>query len=446
MLLSLAFAVAAEPTKPKAPDAPFISAVLTDYGADARGERDSSEAFARVMAAAGTNRHIRVSIPPGRYRLARRALFTAAGNESYYGLHIQGAGENVTEIIVDNDEGGLAFIGKQITRLSVIVSDLSLVAGRDGAGTALFFDTANAGVQNDRQFTARDLTIRGKRFDCGHFRIGVHVRNAWFALLHNIKVTQQYPPVIRDQAFNAEFNFLLEDCYSPSLSDCRAIGGRFGLVHRAVNMQPDAPEDGIVRGSYFVGQTEGIVVELKKDAKQWPEPGLHIDNCHVAYRDHGIRLRGLQQANISHCLFYCLDRTGTPWHLPDDVPVPGGTKDKRRDFEPRDINIEFGANLIIDGNIFTEPANLNRVGVRIGPDSGHILISGNQFNMSGTAIKNESREPSYSSGNIFGGKPDWSANLTPYADPARTLATRDFPPAAKLKTPPAQVQQPGVHP
>ena len=427
----LTLAGAAEPAPPKTADAPFISAVLTDYGADARGERDSSEAFARVMAAAGTNRHIRISIPPGRYRLASRVLLTASGNNSNYGLHLQGAGENVTELLVDNAEGGIAFVGKHLTRMSVIVSDLSLVAVRNGAGTALAFDTANAGVQNDRQFTARDLTIRGEKFDRGHFNTAVHVRNAWFTLLHNIKVTQQYQPAIRDQAFNMEYNFLLEDCYSPSLTDCRALGGRYGLVHRADKMKPDAPEDGIIRGCYFVGQAEGIVMDMKKTAGEWPEPGLHIDSCHVAYRDRGLNILGVQQANISHCLFYCLDRTGTPWHQPDGLPVPGGTKEKRRDYEPRDINLEFGANFVIDGNIFTEPANPNRVGVRIGPRSGHILISGNQFNVSGTAIKNESREPSYASGTTFGGKPDWSEGLTPYADAPHTLATRDFPPPSR---------------
>jgi hypothetical protein len=391
------------------------------YGGDPTGQQDSAPAFEKIMRAVGAQRQIHILIPAGRYRLARRVCLQASGNDSAYGLHIEGAGENVTEILVDNAEGGLAFMGTHISRLCVTISGLSLVAGRDGAGTALFFDTANAGVQNERQFTARDLTLRGERFDRGHFHTGVHVRNAWHLLLHNIKVMQQYPPIIREQAFNMEYNFLLEDCYSPSITDCRTSFGRFGLVHRAVHMVPDAPEDGIIRGSYFVGQAEGNVIDLKKGAKQWPEPGFHIDNCHVAYRDNGIRVNGVQQANISHCLFYCLDRTGNPWHQPDLLPVPGGDKNKARDFTPCDINIEHGSNLIIDGNIFTEPSTPNRIGVRIGPLAGHVLISGNQFNMSGVAIQNESCAPSYASGNMYGGKPDWSSGLTRYQDAPQTL-------------------------
>lgn len=399
---------------------------LTDFGADPTGKTDSSPAFERLVQRAGASRHWQITIPPGKYRLAKRVVIKAAGNSSFYGLHIQGAGQNVTELLVDNPEGGIAFLGTNITQMSVIVSDLALVAGRAGAGTALFFDTANAGVQNDRQFIARELMVRGERFDRGHFNTALHVRNAWYALLQNINITQEYQPEIGDMKYAMEHGFLLEDCYSPSLVDCRVLNGKYGLLHRAVNMQPDAPEDGIIRGSYFVGQVESIVIDLNKKAPMWPEPGFHIDNCHLNYRDAGIRLKGVQQANISHSLFYCHDRTGTRWFKDERAVIAGGDEKKRRDYEPRDIDVAYGSNLIIDGNIFTEPASLNRVGVRIGPDAGFVLISANQFNLSGTAIKNESKQPSYSQGNIFGGKPGWFGQLTPYVDAPGTLQTNDF--------------------
>ena len=71
-------------------------------------------AFARLITAIGTTRHVRVLIPPGRFRLASRVVFTADKNDEYYGLRIE------------------------------------------GAGMALSFATVNYGVQNDRQFTARN--------------------------------------------------------------------------------------------------------------------------------------------------------------------------------------------------------------------------------------------------------------------------------------------------
>jgi len=387
---------------------------VTDFGADPIGVRDSAPAFRSLIARAGDSRHIHVVIPPGRFRLAERVMFTARGNANYYGLHVQGAGPNVTELFVDNDAGGIGFTGTHISRLSVTVSDLTLATARDGAGTALFFDTANPGVTNDRQFTARDIMIRGERFDRGYFEIGVHVRNAWYALLRNVDITQQYQPAIGEKRYSTEHNFLLEDCYSPTIVDCRALNGRYGLVHRAVKTKP---EDGIIRGSYFVGHVEGIVLDLKRGTKEWPEPGFHIDNCHVNYRDRGIVLKGVQQANISHCLFYCHDRTGTRWYMPDRMPVPGGSRDKRRDYRPRDIDIEYGSNIIIAGNIFTEPANYGRVAIRIAPPSGHISISGNQFNLAGTAVLNESTRPSTVCGNMFGGWPSWSVDKGKWSGP-----------------------------
>ncbi len=400
------------------------------YGADATGARDSSAAFARVMLAAGTNRHLRIYLPPGSYRLDRLAVIRAAGNDSYYGLHIQGAGENVTELLVDNPEGGLAFRGERISRLGVIVSDLALVAVRANAGTALFFDIPNPGVENMRQFTARNVAVRGARFDQGYFNKAVHVRNAWYALLQNVNITQQYQTEIGDQKYAMEYGILLEDCYSPLIADCRVLNGKYGLVQRA---DKTFPEDGIIRGSYFVGNVDCIVIDLNKRPPAWPEPGFHIDGCHINYRDRGIAVSGLQQANISHTLFYCHDRSGTRWFKDERAPIPGGDENTQRPYEPRDIDLEHAANIVIDGNIFTEPANLRRVGVRIGPDSGHILISGNQFNLSGTAIKNESAEPSYASGNCFSGKPNWAGRLTPYDDKPGSLQTADFKPPAQPK-------------
>lgn len=408
--------------------AAYISASIIDYGADSSGVQDCSPAFARLMTAVGTNRHVRILIPPGKYRLAKRVVLTAHGNDDYYGMHIEGAGENVTEILVDNAEGGIAFIGSGISQLGVIVSDLTFVAKRDGAGTALFFDIPNPGVTNMRQFTARNVAVRGVDFSHGHFNTAVHVRNAWYALLQNVNITQQYQTEIWEKRYAMEYGILLEDCYSPLIADCRVTNGKYGIVQRAVKTQP---EDGIIRGSYFVGNVESIVLDIKTDPKEWPEPGFHIDNCHVNYRDCGIRIRGVQQANISHTLFYCHDRSGTRWFKDQYAFVPGGDETHRRDFESRDVDIAYGSNIILDGNIFTEPANLNRVGVRIGPDSGYIMISGNQFNMSGTAIKNESTQPSYSSGNIFAGKPPWHAALKRYDDKPGKLVVADFAAPAK---------------
>lgn len=148
------------------------------------------------------------------------------------------------------------------------------MAAREQAGVALAFDTANPG-DHGRQFNAENLLIRGDRFDRGSFSAGIEVRNAWYPRLDNVKVTTAYGPRSAEPD-PMRCAILLEDCYSPMLRGCwRLVGAVTGLRHCAKNIQP---EDGIVRDSYFVGNVEGIVVDVVKQTEQWPEPGFHISD------------------------------------------------------------------------------------------------------------------------------------------------------------------------
>ena len=393
-----------------------------DHGADPTGQRDSSPAFESVVAAAKGLRHVHVVIPAGAYRLSRRVVLSATGNDANYGIRISGAGADVTELLVDNPDGGLAFRGVGLNRLSCTISDLSLVAVRENAGVALAFDTANPGDHHARQFKAEGILIRGERFDRGSFSAGVEVRNAWYPSLDDVKVTGPYGPAAADAAPLA-CGILFEDCYSPLVDSCYVWNARRGLVHRG---RQKRPEDGIVRSSYFVGCEEGVVVELVSDPAQWPEPGFHISDCHVNYRDRGVVLQGVRQATIATTLFYCHDRTGTRWWNNQRPLVTGGDAVTPRPYEPRDIDLVHASDIIVSHNQFTEPANPRRVAVRIGRGSGHIVMSANQFNLGGVAIRNESQEPSYSTGNVFGGRPDWAAGLVRYDDQPGTLKSTDF--------------------
>jgi hypothetical protein len=121
-----------------AEDAPTVPAPTpvdlnpVDFGADPTGKEDSSPAFAKLMAAAGKSRHIRIRIPPGRFLLSQRVVLEASGNASNYGLRIEGAGEDATELLVDNAEGGIFFRGENISFMTFSIGDLSLVALRPG--------------------------------------------------------------------------------------------------------------------------------------------------------------------------------------------------------------------------------------------------------------------------------------------------------------------------
>jgi hypothetical protein len=381
-----------------------------DFGADPTGVADSAPAFEALWAAVGEARNVLLSIPAGRFRLSRQVALEGRGNAENYGLHIQGAGEDATELWVDNAQGGLRFAGAAVSRMTVTVSGLSLVALREPAGTALEFDTANPGDQHSRQFTARDVLIRGERFDSGSFARGLVVRNAWYPLLDNVKVTALYGPATERDCL--ESALLLEDCYSPLIQGCYVWGSRDALVCRAVAGQP---EDGIVRDCYFVGCVRGVVVESTHGASAWEEPAFRVQGCHVAYRDCGVRFFGVRQAFISQCLFYCSDRRGAAF-------FGGG---EPRDFDPLDVDLAYASDVLVTDNHFTEPANPRRVAVRIGPDSGNITVRGNQFNLEGTGIRNESPLPSTAADNTFGGRRDFSGGLRKYDDRTGSLLVRD---------------------
>jgi len=230
----------------------------------------------------------------------------------------------------------------------------------------------------------------------------------------NVKVSSLYGPKAR--LFATGYAFLLEDCYSVLMTNCYVWNTRCGLVDRAVKHLAQGPEDGIITNSYFVGCIQGIVIRHNTNHGRWEEPGFHFDNCHVNYRDRGIILEGVRQVNVSHCLFYCLDRSGTPFG-----------KSTVRDFTPIDIDMVYASSVVIDGNIFTEPANPGRVAVRISADSGFAMIHNNQFNSSGSAVRNESRLPSYCANNVFGGRYRvFSKGLKRYDDRTGTLQCRDW--------------------
>lgn len=389
------------------------------FGADPTGKADSAPAFARIQENHAGARHLHIFIPAGRYLLKSRVVFRASGNETNYGFHIEGAGEDATEIVADNAEGGFAFEGTHIARMSFRISNLSLVAPRDNCGTALAFDTANPGVHNSRQFTAENLLIRGERFDTGNFVNGIVARNAWFPLFRNVKISQQYGGKVMSLPMQSRWNMkhamLLQDCYTPILADCNITGGEFGLAHRAVGTNP---EDGAISRCYFVGQREGVAIDLEPKPGPWPEPGFHISDSHFNCHDYGLRLRGVMQANIDHCLFYCSDDTASAYKPSAKAP---------RDFDPCDIFVEYGWNIVVDGNIFHEPSNPRRIGVRIGPRSGYVMVRGNQFNHQGRGIKNEAEKlPNFATDNVFGGQPDWFRNGTRYIDATGTLRIRDI--------------------
>lgn len=388
---------------------------IMDFGADNTGIEDCSPAFKKLFSAMGSNRFIDVYIPAGRYKISERIVFNQAnfgGYKNSHGLMFRGAGEDVTEIVCDNSEGGFYFnVGTNL--ITVTIRDISFVASKDGEGTAIEFNTdnQNPGDHHSRMFQVQNVLIRGEKHNDGYFKNGILCYNAWYPMVDNVKITLRYGNDSKQYKMN--IGFLFEDCYSPLIVDSYFWGNaEYGLYYKGVKKEP---EDGIIRDSYFVGQKNGVYIDLK-DYSKWPEPAFHITGCHINYLENGIFLKGVRQVFISNNLIYCHNHAGSKWRN-NTEPVS--------DFESRDIHCDYTSDAIISNNQFTEPASPKRIGIDISENSANILIQGNIFNFDAVGIRNCSEKSSKAIGNVFGGEPNFAVEMTPYIDLTGSLEIKN---------------------
>lgn len=392
---------------------------LLDYGADNTGLNDCSGAFQELFKAIGNTKHVEIFIPAGKYKLNKRVVFdhkTFAGYDENKGLIVRGAGEDVTEMICNNEEGVFLF-NPATNRITVTLCDLTCVSNKDSRGTAIEFNTANqnAGDSHTRMFQARNILIRGESAQTGYFKNGVLLYNAWYPMLENVKLTGSYGI---DATRKMDIGYLFHNCYSPMMTNCYFWGSaNYGVRYLGVNFEP---EDGIIRDTYLVGQDYGVYVHLAT-SPTWSEPAFHISGCHIHYNVTGVYFEGLRQFFIEGNLLYCYNSQGSKWWAQNGRP-----NETPKSYECRDIHLMYASDGIISNNQFTEPATPKRYAIDIEPNSGNILVQGNIFNFDGTGVRNKSPKVSNCIGNVFGGDPNFAVGFVPYQDETGTLKKIDF--------------------
>lgn len=392
---------------------------IMDFGADNTGTNDCSPAFDKLLEQIATRnrKYVDVYLPAGRYKISKRIVFDQqlfAGYDTNGGIVFRGAGEDVTELVCDNTSGGFSF-NVNTNMITVTVENMSFVAPRNNAGTAIEFNTANqnAGDHHSRMLSVRNVLIRGERHDTGHFNNGVLCYNAWYPYLDNVKITGRYG-ADADQ-FKMSTGFLFHNCYSPLVTNCYFWNAAtYGLHYKSVNF---LPEDGIVKDCYFVGQDYGIYIDVVQDPGTWPEPAFHLSNTHIHYKITGIHVAGMRQVFINGNLFYCFNNKGSQWWGSTETP---------ESYESRDINLHHAWDVLVTNNQFTEPATPKRIAVDISQYSKNVVIQGNIFNFDGTGIRNNSESVSYSTYNIFGGEPNFAVGFVPYKDNTGSLVRVDY--------------------
>lgn len=372
------------------------------FGADPTGTMDSVPAFEQMFELLGDSRHSEIYIPPGRYLLNSPLDVPASGNAEQYGMQIRGGGEDVTQLLVNNTAGGLRLAGTYISWLQLTVRDLSLVAMQPGIEYAFFLDLPQSGVTQNRNLNLINLTARSAQpGDGNYFKTGYLAWNSWYPKFENIKVYAD------GTATNGDWNCMtgldLEDCYNPMIGDCVFSGVATGIVYAAPFK---SPEDGKVKNCAFHECSTGLLIDIS-DPGAWAEPAFHVNNCDFNFRDYGIYVNGMRQLFFSHNSFQCLETAGSAFL--ETGPA--------RDFDPTDIYLKYAYTAVLDHNFFSGPSSTNRVAIDIQPNSGYVSILGNQFDLEGTAVENNSLYPVFVRDNFYGGPQGVSATLRKYAAP-----------------------------
>jgi hypothetical protein len=409
------------PVRAQVDSAPFLenSGVFNplDYGADPAGAEDSSPAFNAMLADIGTRRQIAVFIPPGQYRLASRITFAAPSGTGRFGLAVRGGGLDATELRVDNNAGGFFFDCSAVELAKVNLSDLTFVAERTNIAAAVGFEIAEANSAEDRQFCVENVYVTSPHHTSpNYFHTAFDVQNAWGPRFCNVHVRKQ--GVYSDPIRWPVYGIRLRDCRAPVIKDTHINKVQNAIVHVKDNW---IAGDGIVVNCYLVSNERALDLQFRTPAEGWPKPQFHIDNCHFNYDRIGVNAVGVRQLHISHVLFYCSERGGSSWYN-DGTPVA--------DFDPVDINLEYANSVTIDHNQFVEPSSPRRRAIQVSADSSYVLIDGNQFNMEGTAVYNESSGEVHSINNMFGGMSgDFTGGgawLTRYTDTTGSVQIDDL--------------------
>ncbi len=346
-------------------DSPVAHGAIPDDGAD------DSPAFQRALEAIAAAGRGTLRIPPGEFHFTNRASVAFSGGA----ITIEGAGQGVTRLVADNPDGVFALRDESCT-WQVAIRHLSLVAGREGAGTAISITSPHRGARNYRTLTIRDTDIRGDGLPTAkHFLCGIDATGQWRPLFENVIVSGAAGPAVTQNRsddsplYAMRCGFIADWCYAPTFEHCYAWSAHTGY-RIACEGRPEGPEDASFRRCTANGVRIGIDIHTPI-----VEPQLVIDACHVNARDIGIRLEKRKFFHLTNNLMYGLEGEAT------DRPYT-------------DILLADCYAGVISRNIFQSPARHNirpvppvdHTMIRADRDCRDLLISDNIFNAKGTAI------------------------------------------------------------
>jgi hypothetical protein len=344
----------------------YVNITNAPYGAVPDDGVDDSAAFQRALNEIKTNGWGYIYIPDGDYVFSNQVAVALIS----WNLTIQGASTNGVRLYAENTNGIFKFTQNQRTP-TITLRDLTLIAGRDGAGTAIEITSPPGGLQEKRILVAENIVMSYKPATSNYFNRGLVATGIYRTLIMNSRFSAPVDPsdmTDTSQSFKPVLGFDVSGSHSPVLQNCSVTGASTAFNWNAIaNITVTnyvAAEDGAYRNCSADYCKTGFRYEIANP--YFPlqgAPTFWMTDCTVRSRDCGVLLGGRRIFQVTGNTFEQL----SPAYGVRDIVFTNGTihglilhNTFSGGYSGGRININVdaaGYDLIFGDNVFSGPTN-----------------------------------------------------------------------------------------
>jgi hypothetical protein len=333
---------------------------VKQYGAVGDGKSDDSAAFQRVVHEISAIGKGVLYIPRGDYRIDT----IISKRQESLSMSVVGDGQGLTNLLGNNADGIFQFVHSKRSP-QITIRDLSLIAIRPNAGTAIEVKQPEGGNQHNRTLIINNVQIFSNDPQTDYFQYGVQSIGQYRPQFWNVSVSgcsgSDAARSVADDSplFRGACGIQANGSYAPSFQHCQVWSMQLG--YSIVSEKRPGPEGCFMYRSSAVDCRVGVDV-----GTAGIEPGLAIDACYFRCRDVGLRLKR-KYFSVTNSMF---------------MDIGAG-----KDSPPyTDISLTNSDGAIVTGNIFEEDDSAERTMVQLEGKCSNISIKDNLFRAKGVAM------------------------------------------------------------
>lgn len=358
-----------------------INVTEAPYKAIPNDGKDDSAAFQSAIDAmlASTPRGGYLYIPNGDYHFSSQVYAYITGDAE--GLTIQGQSKDGVRLFCNNTNG-VIWLNHFFRSEDVTVRDVTFVANRAGAGTALRINSSPGGQQSKKVVTLLDLAVTYATNSAYYFNTGLAVIGIQRPIIKNCSVVA--PTTDTDMSdtspnFLPDFGINIGDCYSPEVQNCSVYGARtaYSMLMTSTNQQED--------GGFFNCTADYCRLGAEYYIPVTTRAGFQFNQCNVRARDNGLIMHNRRCFHVSENTFRQLS---SAYSLVDVSTINAHVGVIVRntfagDLSGGRVNVKIGAGdkiIIIDSNTLS---GAESAAIMVDPTASEVLV---QDTLTGTNV------------------------------------------------------------